>query len=248
MIKDYNTYTLSKRETLHFCLISGLVFGIIAFLFYNNLIVSLLFSSLSYPARKLFAKYMAEKRKRELLYQFRDLLYALSSSISAGRQMRQALIEANKSMRILFGDKALISRELEYMIIPLEESGESEESVLLNFADRSSISDIINFVDIYRVCKDSGADMEWVIRKTVGILIDRIELEKEVRTLTAQKRLEFSILTAMPIFTLLFLRISSPSYLEHMYGTMVGWFLMSLALISIAIAAYLAFRITNIRM
>ena len=248
MIADYSIYILNRKETLCFCGLTGFFLAGVGFLFYDSLIISAIFFTFAVPARRLYAGFLAEKRELCLLCQFRDLLYALSASISAGRQMREALLEAEKSMKTMYGHQALISRELTNMAISMEESGETEEYVLESFAKRSHISDIMGFADIYGISKSTGADMQSVIRKTVGILLDRIELDKEIRSLTAQKRLEFVILTVMPLLTLLFLRIASPSYLLIMYETAAGRLLMTTALLSVAAATCIAFRMTRIRL
>ncbi|GAB1475441.1 hypothetical protein MASR2M70_02730 [Bacillota bacterium] len=248
MIADYNHYILSRREKLGFCLGAGSLFAGASFLFYDSLFVSGIFSTLAYPALRIYSKFLAEKRKAELLCQFRDLLYSLSSSIAAGRQMREALFEAEEGMKTMYGADALICRELTNMVINMEESGETEEYVLEYFAIRSRIPDIIRFADIYGISKSTGADIQRVIYKTVGILLDRIELDEEIRSLTAEKRLEFAILTAMPLLTLIFLRLSSPSYLSIMYECLAGRLLMTAAFMAMSAAAYFAFRITRIKL
>jgi tight adherence protein B len=246
MIREYSTYPLSRRQLLIFCVIAAAILGSCVYLFYNSIVISLLYCGLAYPASRYYSKYLAEKRRRELSYQFRDLLYAISSSISAGRRMREALIEAENSMKLIHGENACISRELKYMIDRMEESGETEEVVLRDFALRSGVADIKSFSDIYSICKRTGGDMERVIRKTVAILLDRIELEREVHTFTAQKRMEFIILTAMPPFVLIFLRLTSGSYLEIMYETLAGRILMTMAFFFIGAAAVIGARITRI--
>jgi tight adherence protein B len=248
MIPDYRIYTLNRKQLCVFCIVAVMVLGSCAYLFYNNALISLLYCSFVYPASRYYSKYLADRRRRELSYQFRDLLYALSSSISAGRQMREALIEAEGSVKLIYGENACISRELKYMIDRMKESGETEEIVLRDFALRSGVEEIKSFSDIYAICKRTGGDMERVIRKTVAILLDRIELEREVHTFTAQKRMEFIILTAMPPAVLIFLRVTSGSYLEIMYQTVAGRILMTAAFLFIGVAAALGIRITRISM
>ncbi|MGI6732983.1 MAG: type II secretion system F family protein [Anaerovoracaceae bacterium] len=246
MIPDYKTYPLSRKQLSVFCIVAATVIGGWAYLFYNSVLISLFYCGFVYPASRYYSKYLAYRLRRELSYQFRDLLYALSSSISAGRQMREALIEAESSVKLIYGEKACISQELKYMIDRMKESGETEEVVLRDFALRSGIADIKSFSDIYSICKRTGGDMEKVIRKAVTIMLDRIELEREVHTFTAQKRMEFIILTAMPPFVLMFLRLTSGSYLEIMYETLAGKILMTLAFLLIGAAAALGIRITRI--
>jgi tight adherence protein B len=90
--------------------------------------------------------------------------------------------------------------------------------------------------------------MEKVIRKTVGILFDRIELEQEIHTRTAQKRMEFIILAAMSPAMLLLLRVSSGSYLAIMYETLAGRLLMTIAFLLTALAIFIGFHIMRIRL
>ncbi len=248
MIPDYRDYFLSTKQRLIFCAVAVVVLSGSAYLFYNHVAASLLLCCLVYPASTYYSKYLAEKRRRELTYQFRDLLYALSSSISTGRQMKESLKEAGHSMELIYGKEACICRELEHMTTRMEESKESEELVLQDFAHRSAIPDIISFSDIYAISKKTGGNMEKAIRKAVAILIDRIELEREIRTLTAQKRMEFIILAAMPPAMLLFLRTTSGQYLAIMYETIAGRILMTMAFLAIGVALDLGIRITRIRL
>jgi len=248
VIADYNIYSLSNKQRLCFCTVFGIIIAGSLYLFYNSLILSLLMLCSCCPALKTYSKYLAEKRRRELSVQFRDLLYALSSSISAGRQMQEALEEAEETMKLLYGEDALISGELENMVLYMEESRETVESVLEDFALRCGVPDIVRFADIYSISKRTGGDMEKVIRKTVGILFDRIELEQEIHTRTAQKRMEFIILAAMSPAMLLLLRVSSGSYLAIMYETLAGRLLMTIAFLLTALAIFIGFHIMRIRL
>ncbi len=90
--------------------------------------------------------------------------------------------------------------------------------------------------------------MERVIRKTISILLDRIDIEKEVHKLTIQKRMEFAILTTMPLLVLFFLRITSGSYMEVMYQTLAGRITMTAALLAMGAAAFIGIRMTRIRL
>lgn len=248
MTINYNVYILKKKEIFFFCFVGGSFLGFTANLFYDSIFISLLFALLAWPAKKIYSNHLIEKRKEELLDQFRDLLYLLSSSISAGRQMREALVEAEKKMKLTYGGQSLIAKELTSMVTSMVEGGYTEETVLKGFADRSGIEDIVDFVKVYSISKRTGADMDRVIRKTVSLLLDRIEIAREVRTITAQKRLEFIILAAMPLIVLIFLRLTSPSYLGPMYQSIAGRLFMSLALMSMGIALFIAYRMTQIRL
>ena len=59
------------------------------------------------------------------------------------------------------------------------------------------MEDIKNFVDVYLACRTTGADLETVIGNSTEILMDKIDIEKEIRALTAQKQFEGKIITVM---------------------------------------------------
>lgn len=242
---DYSVYVLTKKENLIFCLGFSLVVMALGLLFFNHLLFSSVFLLLLLPGRRIWCKYLAEKRKKTLLLQFRDLLYSLSASVATGRQMAEGLKEALPVISKLYGLESVLSREVNYMVKKIFDAGENDEYVLKEFAARTGIKEIVNFADIYSISKKTGADLQRVIRKTVELLLDRIETEREMKAMTSQKRLEFGILTAMPPGALVFLRLSSPYYLESMYQSLAGRIIMAFALIALLSAAYMSYVMTK---
>ena len=88
----------------------------VGFLFYKSKLIIILFIALSYPIEKYYVKQLAQKMRRELSYQFRDLLYSLSASFATGRHMQEALIEAESGLKLIYDEKAAINRELAHMV------------------------------------------------------------------------------------------------------------------------------------
>ncbi len=245
-MKSYRSYELSQRERTRFLLICGLGLFAAAYLFYHSLILSFLFSCLSYPCMKPYSGYLAEKRKREIKEQFRDLLYSVSASVSAGRQMPEALFEAKENLRLIYRDDAIIVQELSDMVKRLFEYRESEDDILKDFAVRTSIEDISDFVDIYLTCRETGGDLIKVLTKASDMIMDKILIEKEIHTITAQKQFEAKILTAIPFVIVLFLQLVSPDYLSAMYEGVKGRILMTAALGGIAAAYFWSLKLTKI--
>ena len=65
--------------------------------------------------------------------QFRDLLYSISASVSTGRQMPEALKEAEQNMKLIYKEDSCIVLELTNMVKRLNEYRESEEEILRIF-------------------------------------------------------------------------------------------------------------------
>lgn len=243
---SYEVYELSHKEQIRFLLICGLSLFSAAYLFYHSLILSMLFACLSYPGLRPYRDYLADKRRREIKGQFRDVLYSISASVSAGRQMPEALFEARENMKLIYREDSLIVMELSDIVKRLFEYRESEDDILKDFAVRTGIEDISDFVDIYLTCRETGGDLIKVLTKASDMIMDKILIEKEIRTITAQKQFEAKILTAIPFIIVLFLQLVSPDYLSAMYEGIKGRFLMTIALVGIGIAYFWSMKLTKI--
>lgn len=243
---SYHVYEMDRYEKRKFLVLSSLSLMFIFYIFYHNIFLSLLLSVLAYPCMFPYSAYLAEKRRRELKDQFRDLLYSISASVSAGRQMPEALKEAEQNMKLIYQEDALIVIELAHMVKRLSEYREPEEEILRDFAERTLSEDISDFVDIYLICRETGGDLIKVITKASDIIMEKIAIEREIRTITAQKRFEAKILTAIPFFIIFFLQAASPEYLAPMYHSMQGRILMTLALLGIAASFIISMKLTKI--
>lgn len=244
--KSYKNYELSKKEQARFLLICGLGLFSAAYLFYHSLILSMLIACLSCLGKKPYGAYLADKRRRAIKEQFRDVLYSVSASISAGRQMPEALCEARENMKLIYRDDSIIVLELSDMVKRLFEYREAEDDILKDFAHRTCVEDISDFVDIYLTCRETGGDLIKVLSKASDMIVDKIVIEKDIRTITAQKQFEARILTAIPFIIVLFLQLVSPDYLSAMYEGAIGRILMTIALVGIAVAYFWSMKLTKI--
>lgn len=136
--------------------------------------------------------------------------------------------------------------ELKLMEIRINENKESDIDVLIDFADRSGCEDIRNFVQVYMTCRTMGGNLEQVLKNTTEILVDKMSIQREIKTLTAQKKLEGKIITLMPAGVILLLNILSPDYMEPLYLTFAGRLIMTAALAGIGTAWYWTGKLTEL--
>jgi tight adherence protein B len=239
---------MTAKDTRFYYLAAVIALMFVGQVFYKSLVCSALLCLLSIPCRRLYERYLAEKRRTALGLSFRDLLYSMSASFSTGRQMPEALKEGLLAMRLIYSDDAPIVRELEYMTARLLNGRDDEESTLNDFANRSRSDDIRNFIDAYFICRTTGGDMEAMVVRAAGMIIDKIEIRKELRTLTAQKRMEANILLLLPIVMLLLLQILSPDYVAALYEGLTGRIVMTAALVLTALSYAWSLRLTRFEM
>ncbi len=184
-----------------------------------------------------FRRSEEEKAKRELLIQFRDLLYSLSASFSVGRNMKQALTESLDFWGNTYTGSDPIVTETKRMIREMEEANETDVKVLKDFGERSGLRDIRDFANVYESCKTTGGDMGRAIARATEVIGDRIEMDRELRSMMAAKLSEGRIVGTAPVVLVLAMRVFSPEYMEPVYSSPSGAIaaLMSLGLSALAI-------------
>jgi tight adherence protein B len=238
---------MTNKEKIKYYIAGFLLISAGGYVFYNSLIISALAGMLVFPLRKEYLKLKVKQRREGLCSQFRDLLYSISASFSAGRQMNEALKEGVENLKLLYDDKEPIIVELEHITKSVDGSRVSEDLMLKDFAYRSGIDEIINFADVYSICRTTGGDVGQIIMKSSEVLMDKMTIEKDIRTLTAQKKFEAKIISCMPFIIIIFLNLASPGYLDGMYHTAVGRVIMTIALLAIAISYYIMNIITEVK-
>lgn len=243
---DYRIYTLTKKEKLKYYLLSSLLLAFLGYLFYRSLLLSLLCTVMAKPLEKEFSRYKSDLRQEFLLEGFRDVLYSISGSIAAGRQMPSAISDAYKQVAATYGESADISLELLNIVRVYEGAHGAVEILLADFGKRSGLAEILHFAVVYRICSHSGGDMEDVALKSANLLLDRISFRGEVKMLTAQKKLDIMFLISMPVAILLLLNITSSGYLAALYTGITGRIIMTLCLLSILVALLWSLRLIKV--
>lgn len=244
---DYHNYILSKSEKNKFYILASLSLFLTGMLFYKSIIMSLLLILAIVPLKKIYTRSIAEKKRSELTVQFKDLLYSISASFSAGRHMTAALEEAQDNLILIYKKDDSIILELKYICDRIISNKESEEDVLFDFAERSGIEDIVNFMDVYFTCRTTGGDVQRVVNEASSVIADKIDMEKEINTITAQKRYEAKILTFIPVLLIAFLQFTSPDYIDPLYTTLTGRLIMTASIGMIAVAFIWSMKITGIK-
>jgi tight adherence protein B len=192
-------------------------------------------------------KVLLEKRKKNLNTQFKDLLYSLSSSLSAGKSVERAFLEAPEDLKMLYPDEETdIMKELNYIIVGLNVN-ETIESLLADLAERSGDEDIESFADVFVSCKRTGGNLIDVVRITSNIISDKIEIKREIATGLSEKKYEQKGMCMMMLLLILGLTYMSGDYMEPMFTLTQGRAVMTVALIIFIASYFIGEKILNIK-
>ena len=246
---NYETWDLSATDWI---MVTAMSMGMgisIGWLFYDSQVASLGCIMVAFSmVKKRYCLWKVEQRKKQLLLQIRDLLYSISSSVAVCRSKGQALEEAMEFWQGTYTSKDYIMKELAAMVAQMKESNTSEVTVLGDFAKRSGLKDIGDFVQVYMCCRTSGANMLKAIDHATEMIGDKISLEQELHTWMAQKRFESRIILLAPFLLMLLLKVLSTGYLEPLTASTQGYMVSSMALCMIGAACILMERMNQIEL
>lgn len=246
-LEDYNIYHMKTGEWLLNAVLASVCIFAVSYIFYRNVLISILLSitAIAYPGIK--TREIIKKRKYELNMQFKDMLYSLASSLTAGKSMEMAFRDCLRDLEIIYPDPdAFVIREVGYIIRKIE-LNETLESALFDFASRAHTEDVENFADVVHICKRTGGNLIEVIKNTSVIINDKIEIRQEIDTMLAQRKLEHRILNVLPIVLVLILSLTAKDYMEPVFNTTGGKMVMLLATAMLAGAYFISRGIMDIR-
>lgn len=247
MIENYNKYQFTVIEWSKYIIQGGGVAIILGFVFYQSLIGIMLLSPLIYPYCIRVRKRLIEKRKWQLNLEFMDAIISLSAALNAGYSAEHGFDEVLQDMSLLYNKDDLIMKELTYILNQIK-MNISVEKALTAFGDRTGVEDISSFADVFTTAKRTGGDLIQVIRTSSNAIRDRIEVRREITTLITAKKFEANIMRLIPLGFILFLLISSPGFLDHLYHNIFGAILMTI-LLGLYLGTYLLIeRIISIEM
>ena len=118
---------------------------------------------------------------------------------------------------------------------------------LLQMAGRVPSRDLQFFITAILVQKETGGDLTEILSRTSHVIRERIRIEGEVRTRTAQGRLTGWILGVLPLVMLVLINIISPGYSHVLFHDPIGKDLMYAGVGLIAIGAFFIRRIVDIQ-
>lgn len=243
---DYRVYRCNGKEQLWCVLVGLFAGGIVSQLFYRSWYGMVSAVPIWIVYRKFYQKEQLKKQKEQLLVQFKDAMQTVSAALLAGYSVENAWRSAEKELVKLHGEHALLTAEFRSMNVKIGMHIPMEE-LLLEFAGRSGCEDIESFAGIFAFAKRSGGDFVKIIRITMTRINGKIEVDREIATVLAGKKLEGRIMSVIPFVLLAYLNTASGDFISVLYQNTAGVLVMSGALLIFAAAAGVSERITDIK-
>lgn len=214
-------YWRTKKELLSDLFKGFLLILALSWLFYDSPFAVFLLS----PFLRLWVGECkaARRRKEEEQFQkmFREWILLLSSSLSAGYSVENAMGQSLKELQMIFPKGGIMVNELKNMLAKLE-NHERPETLLTEFAVRNPAEEVKSFVEVFCTARVSGGSLNAVIQNTAAQMAEIMDTRREIATLLASKVYEQKIMTVMPAAVLLYVRLCSGEFLNGLYHNPAG--------------------------
>jgi len=160
--------------------------------------------------------------------------------------MAKSINEAINFWKSTYSDDDYIMMELNYMNSRINIGNENDLIVLRDFAKRSGLDDVNDFVNVYESLKSSGGDLAGAIERATTLIGEKISLESELKMMMSQKLFEGRLVGVSPFVIILFIKFSSTDYLDPLINTIKGQVIMGVSLVLMLIALLMIERINKI--
>ena len=259
---NYRVYNMPFYEKVLYFLLAFVVGASVGYLFYGGIgvdefgepttltwILNITISSVvGLIAGKLFVpirtEQIKEKKKKKLNSQFRDMLEAFTSSLSAGKNVIDSFYAVYEDLKIQYEEDASILKELEVIISGIANNVDIEE-LLLDFGERSGNDDIKSFANVFKISYRKGGDIKETIRITHSILTDKMAIEEDIETVVTSSKTEQNIMVVMPIILIGMIKLMSADFAAN-FVTFTGIISTTVAIGLFVLAYYIGKEILNI--
>jgi len=219
------------KALIKYSVYDAAVLSLLGYLFYRSIWGMLILALLGMPLLIMGQRRQYIKRQRLIMEeQFKDAILSLAASLRAGYSVENSFTEVYKELVTLYGEGSLLAVELKGIIKKLRLQVMVED-LLEELGNKSGVEDIKSFAEVFRIAKRSGGNMVDIISKTAKTICDKFEVQREIATLLAAKRMEQKLMLVMPMAVLVYISFSNPGFLDVMYEGIVGRLVMSVCLV-----------------
>jgi tight adherence protein B len=230
---------LRGEEFLLLCLLSCLLPGILVGLLTGRGLLAFLFSLVGALIPPLMVKKAREKRIKKINAQLVDALTIISNSLRAGFSFMQTIELVSKEMpNPLSKEFARTFREVNL--------GATTEDALNNLGERVGSEDLKLIITAVLIQRQIGGNLAEIMDNIARTIRDRIRIEGEIKTLTAQGRISGLVISLIPLFLVAVILIINPGYLTPMLHTTLGIALLLCSVVSEVVGLLIIRKVSTI--
>jgi tight adherence protein B len=200
------------------------------------IVMALIFSTIPY----MIVRAKRKKRLNTLEEQFPESLDFLARSMRAGHAFSISLEMLGEEMADPLGQEFRALFNEQNLGAPLE-------NALMNFAARVPLLDVRFFTSSVMLQKQTGGNLSEILSRLAYVIRERFRLKGQVKAASAHGRLTATILTLLPVGTMLALLLVAPGYLQGMAADKDGKLMIGGAIAAQVLGNFFIKKIINIK-
>ncbi len=186
-----------------------------------------------------FLRFRQRRRTRAFNGQLGDTILLLSNALKAGYSFSQALSTVAKSASSPIGDEFnRATREIQ-LGIPVDEA-------LNHMVDRNQSEDFDLLVTAVQIQRVVGGNLAEILDTIAFTIRERVRIQGEIRTLTAQAKFSGWIITLLPVGLAGILTLISPDYFKPMFSETAGRIMLGIGIFSMLCGVAMIQKIVKI--
>jgi tight adherence protein B len=190
--------------------------------------------------RWFLLKFQKSRRMKKFDTALPDAIELIARALRAGHSMASSIeVVAEQSVEPLKSEFAVVFQQQKFGI-PFRDA-------LLQLGDRVPSRDLHFLITAILVQKETGGDLTEILDRTTHVIRDRVRIEGEIKTYTAQGRLTGWILASLPVVLLFIINIASPGYSSILFHDPLGQDLLYTGATLIVIGGLIIRKIVNIK-
>jgi len=205
----------------------------------TNIVLAVFGFFLTHVLLKVFVTSRIKKRTKAFNNQLNDALAIMSNSLRAGYSFLQSVNSVSREMPDPIAHE--FRRVLKEMSL-----GQETDIALKNLVSRVESEDLELIVRAILIQKETGGNLAEILDTISTTIRDRVKIQGEIKTLTAQGRLSGIVVGTMPLVLIGLMYLINPEYISVMFTHPIGKMLLFFAASSEVVGMLLIRKIVSI--
>jgi tight adherence protein B len=230
---------VSRQRVAAITLLAMIALPVCAFILSGNLFIALasIAVALALPRRALV--WMRNKRVATLERQLPGTLLMLAGALRAGASFPVAL-ESSVQEAV-----PPISQELDLLLREIR-LGIDLDVAMRNIEKRIPVPDFTMVTAAVTITREVGGNLAEALESVARTLRDKLQMEGKIRALTSQGRMQGIVMTCLPLFLMIVLRLIEPVATKPLFTTSTGWGTLAVIAVMEVLGYQAIARITRI--
>ncbi|HEY3598007.1 MAG TPA: type II secretion system F family protein [Paraburkholderia sp.] len=230
---------VNRQKVLAWTLLATMLLPCFAFVLSRNVLVAIATMPIALTVPRNYLAWMRRKRIATLERQLPDTLLMMAGALRAGASFPLALESTVQETT------PPISQELDLLMREIR-LGIDLDIAMRNVEHRIPVPDFMMVTAAVTIAREVGGNLAEALESVARTLQEKLQMEGKIRALTSQGRMQGIVMTCLPLFLMIVLRLMEPVAMAPLFSEPVGWATLAV----IAVMEFLGYqsisRITNI--